>query len=66
MKKYAVIEAATQMVVSDGHNTRQSARIAKRELDYKDSAADNFRNKPSRYYVESDVDHPKGAGVYYH
>lgn len=65
-KKYAVIDESTQTVVSEGHSTRQAARLAKRDLDYKASAANGFRNTPSHYYVESDVDHPKGAGIYYH
>lgn len=66
VKKYAVVDENTQTIVSEGHATRQSARLAKRDLDHKDNTANGFRNKSSRYYVESDVDHPKGAGAYYH
>ena len=64
--KYAVIDKSTQQVVQRGLKTRQLARIAKRELEYKESAANSFHPRPSRYFVESDIDHPQGAGVYYH
>lgn len=64
--KYVVIDKDTQVAVREGLRTRQEARIAKRELEYAHKAANNFRPVPSRYFVESGIDHPAGAGNYYH
>ena len=64
--KYVLIDKETQEVVHQGIRTRQEARILKRELEYKHSAANDFRPMPSRYFVETDVDHPSGAGIYLH
>lgn len=65
-KRYVVVDKTTTQVVAEGIKTRQAARIAKRELEYKNKADNQFRPVPSRYYVETDVDHPSGAGIYYH
>lgn len=65
-RKYAIIDKQTTNVVVDHLQTRQEARILKRELEYKHRAANEFRNMPSRYFVETDVDHPAGPGLYYH
>ena len=65
-KRYAVIDKTTQSVASEGHKTRNAARMAKRDLEYKHRAANGFRPTPSRYFVETDVDHPSGPGIYYH
>jgi hypothetical protein len=64
--KYAVVDKTTTAVVLRGLKTRQAARIAKRELEYKHRAANEHRNLPSRYFVETDVDHPYGPGIYLH
>lgn len=66
MNKYVVVDKRTEAVVLKGLATRQAARLAKRELEYQEKAANNHRNMPSRYYVETDVDHPAGVGIYYH
>lgn len=62
--KYAIVERSTTLIVSRGFHSRQAARIAKRELEYKIRAANEHRNMPSHYYVETDIDHPNGAGIY--
>jgi hypothetical protein len=65
-KRYVVIDKQTTQVVVDNLRTRDAARIAKRDLEYKHREANEFRNMPSRYFVETDIDHPSGAGIYLH
>lgn len=64
--RYVVIDKQTEAVVVKGLRTRQDARIAKRELEFKHRAENSHHAMPSRYYVETDVDHPAGVGLYYH
>ena len=66
LRRYALIDKETQAVVKEGIATRAAARVAKRELEYKVRAANDFRNTPSRYMVETDIDHPAGGGIYIH
>ncbi len=65
-KNYAVIDKHTQTVVAQNLRTRKEARLAKRELEQTHRAANEHRMMPSRYFVETDVDHPNGAGIYSH
>lgn len=65
-RKYVIVDKQTTAVVMTHLQTRQEARLKKRELEYQHRAANGFRNIPSRYFVETDVDHSAGAGVYYH
>lgn len=64
-RRYAVIDKQTQIVVRDGIRTRMDARYIKRQFEAK-WQAESGAKMPSRYFVESDIDHPAGAGVYYH
>ena len=64
--RYVVVDKQTTQVVVSGLKTRKDARNAKRDLEYKNEVANNFRKTPSRYFVETDVDHPNGAGIYSH
>lgn len=65
-KRYVVIAVETQQVVAEGLRTRAEARIKKRELEYAYRAKNEFRPVKSQYYVETDADHPSGAGIYLH
>ena len=65
-RKYVVIDKQTTTVVAEHLATRQAARIKKRELEYAHRVANELRNMPSRYFVETDIDHPAGAGIYLH
>ena len=64
--KYAVVDKQTTEVVARGLRTRREARLVKRDLEYKNLAANNHQPLPSRYFVETDVDHPNGPGIYLH
>lgn len=66
MRRYVVIDKSTEQVVVEDLRSRQSARIAKRQLEYAAREANGFVQSPSKYYVETDVDHPRGAGIYSH
>lgn len=64
--KYAIIDKNTTLVVVRGLQTRKQARLAKRDLEDKNLAENNHQPLPSRYFVETDVDHPNGSGIYQH
>lgn len=64
--RYLVYDDNTKTVIEQGFSSRQAARHVKRVLDYQNKAANQFRNTPSFVKVFTDVDHPRGAGIYLH
>jgi len=66
MKRYRIVDSTTEEVVAEDLQTRQAARMLKRQLEYKHRACNSFHAMPPRYYVETDIGHPAGPGIYYH
>ena len=64
--RYFVFDEVNEVVVEGGFATRSQARMFKRDLDYKTKAANQFRNTPSNFKVYTDMDHPRGPGIYLH
>ena len=65
-RKYSVVDERSGEAVVEYLPSRAKARLAKRELEYKNRAENGFRPTPSRYWVETDIDHKNGAGIYLH
>ena len=66
MKKYVVIAKDTETVVEDNIDTRALARIIKKKFEKAKQEETGSDKRPSAYFVETDVDHPAGAGIYIH
>ena len=66
MKRYLVISKETEAVVAKDIGTRKDARLIKKKLELEKQSETGSVNRPSAYFVETDVDHPSGPGLYTH
>lgn len=65
-RRYVVIHKESTKVAASGLKSRKLARTKKRELEEQYRQTNGFRPTPSQYFVETDIDHPAGAGIYSH
>ena len=64
--RYMVYDDTNKIIVEQGLSSRRKARSLKRLIDAQAREANQGRSTPSCIKVFTDVDHPRGEGIYLH